>query len=289
VPARVSVFIGWSGPRSRAVAQALAGWLPEVIQAADTWVSEDMDRGAQWFATIGAHLKGAAYGLLCVTPENATEPWVLFEAGALALRTGEGLACPYLLDMAPAALAGPLAQLQAATANKVGTLQVVETINRLLDEGVRLSAERLRRAVDTWWPGLEAKLADARQVAAAPPAVPARSTDAKLDEVLEIVRTMQRSQGRVINTSESPIYSAFGATPSGSSDVLRALLQAMGYSPSEALLRVGRPKGLLDVALPAQPEPAPAERPPPAQRDPAAPEPRPGPVRHKIGKPRSHR
>jgi hypothetical protein len=82
VPAKVSVFIGWSGPRSRAVALALADWLPQVIQAATPWVSEAMDRGAQWFATIGAHLKNAEYGLLCVTPGNATEAWALRGRGA---------------------------------------------------------------------------------------------------------------------------------------------------------------------------------------------------------------
>src|SRR4051794_5290434 len=104
VPAKVTVFIGWSGPRSKAVAIAVRDWLPQVIQAAEPWLSEAMDRGAQWFTTIGTHLKTADYGLLCVTPENAEEPWVLFEAGALALRTSERLACPYLLDMVPAAL-----------------------------------------------------------------------------------------------------------------------------------------------------------------------------------------
>jgi len=221
----VSVFIGWSGPRSKAVAIALAEWLPQVIQAATPWVSEDMDRGAQWFATIGSHLKTADYGLLCVTAENAAEPWVLFEAGALALRTGEGLACPYLLDMAPAALQGPLAQLQAATANRDGTEQVVETINRLLDDGVRLPPDRLSRVFDRWWPDLDAKLEAARHVAPVAAVVPARSADDKLNELLDIARALQRAEGRVITTTAENLGLGPILIPRSAGPVRQGLLQ----------------------------------------------------------------
>jgi hypothetical protein len=259
VPARVSVFIGWSGPRSKAVALALKDWLPQVIQAATPWVSESMDRGAQWFATIGKHLMAAHYGLMCITPENARQQWVLFEAGALALRTSEQLACPYLLDLGPAELDGPLGQLQAATANKDGTWKVVETINRLLDDGTQLPGERLQKSFDTWWPELEAKLGEARQIATATAAVPSRSLEDKLDEVLEIVRLMQRSGGRSLfetNTAIPP-YDPFGLTPPQ-------------FSP-EVTRKVGQVLGLLSVIPPTQDDAQPHT------------------VRHKIGKPKKPR
>lgn len=190
------------------MAVAFRDWLPQVIQAAEPWLSESMDRGAQWFATIGAQLKTAAYGILCVTPENAGEPWVLFEAGALAIHTSERLACLYLLDMTPAGLPQPLGQLQAATADREGTWQVIETINSLLDDSVRLPDGRLRRAFDkwwqdleVWWQDLEVRIKAAREIAHELPAAPARSTDEKLDEVLEIVRALQRSGARVLDTT----------------------------------------------------------------------------------------
>jgi hypothetical protein len=246
----VAVFIGWSGPRSKAVALAFKEWLPLVIQAAIPWVSEDIDRGAPWFTTIGTHLTEAHYGLLCVTPENVTEPWVLFEAGALALRTGEGLACPYLLDMTPAALAGPLAQLQAATANRDGTWRVVETVNRLLDAEAQLPAERLRKAFDKWWSELEGRLAEARQVAAAPAQVPDRSADDKLDELLEIARAQQRSEGRVFDTT-----TAFLPLGGGAPQVFTNL----GLSPAPKIGDMPV-RGLLTYLPPAPPsEPAPTK------------------------------
>lgn len=100
-------------------------------------------------------------------------------------------------------MVGPLAQLNAAIADRDGTQRVVETINGLLDDGTRLPAERVRRTFDRCWPELEARLDQARQVAAAPAVVPERSMEAKLDEVLEIARALQRSEGRmVIDTSQ---------------------------------------------------------------------------------------
>ncbi len=276
MPAKVtvSVFLGWSGPRSKAVAQALANWLPQVIQAVTPWLSESMDRGAQWFATIGVHLKGADYGLLCVTPENATEPWVLFEAGALAIHTSERLTCPYLLDMTPAQLGQPLGQLQAAAADKDGTWQVVQTMNRVLDEPVRLPEDRLRRAFDQWWPELEGQLGAARKIAAAQPTAPERSDADKLDEILETVRALQRAEARGIDVTGTRIIDSRASLPltagpihviGGAGDIrgLSALggFPAGSFTDPEIKTYLGG-RGLLAYAPP--PIDAPAPPPPPA-------------------------
>ena len=230
--ASVSVFLGWSGPRSKAIALAFADWLPQVIQAAVPWISEDIERGAQWFAKIGTHLKAADYGLLCVTPENRTEPWVLFEAGALALKTGEAFACPYLLDMAPHDLAGPLVQLQAATADHDGTKKVVATINGLLEDGgARLPEGRLDKVFNQWWPELESKIQEARQVAVAPAAVPARPQGDKLDEILDGVRALLKLESRVTNVSDFiPIAAPLGGGVKISDPLVRQqVMTSLGY------------------------------------------------------------
>ena len=46
---RQKVFISWSLPRSKAVAEALHDWLPIVVPSIETWMSAaDFDKGAKW-------------------------------------------------------------------------------------------------------------------------------------------------------------------------------------------------------------------------------------------------
>src|SRR3989304_7947901 len=79
------VFIGWSGNQSKAVAEALPSWLPRVIQAIQPFMSElDIPSGAKWQSTLDDELMTADFGIVCLTPENLSSPWVLFESGALS-------------------------------------------------------------------------------------------------------------------------------------------------------------------------------------------------------------
>ena len=79
----MKIFISWSGPRSKAMAEALKEWLPNVIQAVDPWVSSsDIDAGMRWTPALAEQLQQTQLGILCLTAENLNAPWLLFEAGA---------------------------------------------------------------------------------------------------------------------------------------------------------------------------------------------------------------
>jgi len=68
----MKVFISWSGETSKAVATALYDWLPEVIQNGQPWISNhDIHLGEQ--------LPELKIGILCLTPDNLSAPWILFE------------------------------------------------------------------------------------------------------------------------------------------------------------------------------------------------------------------
>lgn len=157
----MNVFISWSGARSRAVAEALRAWLPRVIQAARPWTSdEDISAGSRWLSEIQAELSKASLGIICVTPENQSTPWLLFEAGALSKALTESHVCPLLLDLAPSQLVGPLAQFQASTADREGIERIVATLNRALGEN-GVAQEDLREIVDVWWPRLQTPISHA--------------------------------------------------------------------------------------------------------------------------------
>src|SRR5688572_16881222 len=96
----MKVFISWSGARSYAVASALRDWLPSVIQALEPWMSAaDIQRGAQWPLQIATRLAECNVGIICLTPENLNEKWILFEAGALSKILDRAHVCTYLIAL----------------------------------------------------------------------------------------------------------------------------------------------------------------------------------------------
>ena len=79
------VFLSWSGERSKSLALALKTWLPDVVQRLDPWISaKDIDRGTRWGVELSRELEKTDIGIVCLTPENVTAPWILFESGALS-------------------------------------------------------------------------------------------------------------------------------------------------------------------------------------------------------------
>lgn len=228
----MNVFISWSGEASRRVAEALRDWLPQVIQAVRPWMSAaDIDKGARWAAEVAAKLEGTTVGILCIAPDNLTAPWLLFEAGALSKTLTNTYVCPYLLTVDVAAIEGPLAQFQAARANRDDTLRLVRTINGALGDNA-LKEGQLETAFTKWWPELEPRLTQAAAVAGqGQPAAPVRTDRSILEEILDVVRTVgrdasEREQRERLNVA---IGRALGAAGTGTTT-------AAQLSPSDRAL-----------------------------------------------------
>ena len=150
--------------------------------------SADIGAGARWSGKVAEALAVTKIGILCVTAENQREPWLLFEAGALAKTLDDTFVCPYLIQMRASDLTqGPLTQFQAKLADRQGTLDLVSTVNTALGPDA-LEPERLRRLFDRSWPHLEKKL---KALPASPPNVQ-RPPDELLTEILETVRSLAR-------------------------------------------------------------------------------------------------
>lgn len=189
----MKVFISWSKSQSHKVALALKEWLPSIIQTIDPYVSsEDTDKGSRWNTEIVKELEQASYGILCVTKENINEPWLLFEAGALSNKISQSLVCPFLFDLKPSQVKGPLEQFQATVFEKDDVRKLVIAINKASGEHA-LKEDLLGKTFDKWWPDLETKLQSLKSSQSSDiPAVEKAPQDDIIEKVLDVVRTNQR-------------------------------------------------------------------------------------------------
>ena len=57
-----------------------------VIQSAKPWMSEtDIEKGTRGLSELAKALEAIKVGISCLTPENLSAPWLLFEAGARSI------------------------------------------------------------------------------------------------------------------------------------------------------------------------------------------------------------
>lgn len=186
----MKIFISWSGKRSQALANAIRDWLPNVIQAIEPWVSaDDIDKGSRWSTDIAIQLEESKIGIICLTPENLEAQWILFEAGALSKTLKKTYVCPYLFEVEPADIKGPLVQFQSTRANKNDTLKLIHTINQALEDEA-LPKEKLNEAFEVWWPKFEKSLENIPYIETKQE--PQRSDREILEEILELVREQTR-------------------------------------------------------------------------------------------------
>lgn len=194
----MNIFISWSGDRSRLIAESIRVWLPKVMQSVKPWMSDqDISAGARWLTEVASTLNTTSIGLICVTPENQHNPWLLFEAGALSKTLEQTCVCPIVFEMTPGQLDGPLTQFQANNLDRIGIGKVLTTINSGLGDR-RLEAQQLDEILDVWWPKLEEKL-QAIPNAIAPTAI--RTTGDQLEELLALSREQLRRENIRIEAS----------------------------------------------------------------------------------------
>jgi len=198
----MNVFLSWSGEESKAVAQALYFWLPEVIQSVRPWMSQqDLVAGVRWSNEIQGNLRQSAFGIICVTPSNRSAPWLNFEAGAISNNLGAVNVVPYIFRLGFADLSGPLTQFQGKEATLEGTRGVIGALNKSLgDNG--LDGRRLENAFNKLWPDLEEKLKAIPQTSEAKASeeeAKNRTEQDKLDEVLLLLRRVAATPTERLN------------------------------------------------------------------------------------------
>lgn len=138
----MDILISWSGPPSRAVAEALKEYLPMIVNAFNPWLSSaDIDKGSRWSSELAEALTSAKAGIICLMPNNLPAPYILFEAGALSKTVEKSFVRTLLIGMEPSDVSGPLALFQATKPTKDDLLQLLKTLNRALGENALKDAQ----------------------------------------------------------------------------------------------------------------------------------------------------
>ena len=154
----MKVFIAWSGDSSKLVSQILHEWLPCVLPYVKPWMSEeDIGKGTIWNVELWKNLKKADFGILCLVPENITEHWVIFEAGALSGGRAYDRVSPFLLGIESSDLPVPLRQFQCTHFTKKDVLRLFQRLNKLTING-RLNEKKLQESFRRYWVKLRKKL-----------------------------------------------------------------------------------------------------------------------------------
>lgn len=188
----VKVFISWSGEPSRSIAKALRDWIPTVVQHIQPWMSdEEIKSGSRWNDEVGAALDETNFGVVCVTASNQHEPWLMFEAGALAKRLEVARVVPLCLDLAPADVTGPLSSFQGRCLDEDGMKRLVQEMMILRENPpAQGQIDCLFKAM---WPTLESQVRKA-ELQSPGPRPSQRSSQEMLEELVERVRRIERDQ-----------------------------------------------------------------------------------------------
>lgn len=233
----MKVFFGWSGETSHSVALALSSWLPKVIQAVRPFVSsEDIAKGARWSLVIAKELQDSSFGIICVTKENSESAWINFEAGALSKEIETAQVTPFLFNLRPAEIEGPLKQFQLVVNEKSDILKLVKDINSRLGEN-RLEEPNLQDTFEMWWSALNERLKGI-QFEAGTPVRQSRGTTEMVEELLELTRTQQREMASFLRLSSflpQPTFSgqvgpAEQVSTNSAGQRLRALRENLGLT-----------------------------------------------------------
>ncbi len=190
----MKVFISFSGDRSLRVARALRDWIPQVVQAARPFLSEDIPKGSNWPAELAAALNDCTFGIVCLTPESIGQPWTLFEAGALSKAMGgeKAYVCPYLVGLTEPDVPNPLGLLQLTIANEDDTLRLMKSLNARLPDASRLPDPTLEKVFKRSWAELRDELKTIGESGI--PAEHPRNDRELLEDILGLLRAQEQRE-----------------------------------------------------------------------------------------------
>lgn len=239
----MKVFISWSGTSSQQIAEVLRQWIPKVMQSADAFLSsEDIEKGDFWASALAKSLDESSFGIVCITPENKSAPWLHFEAGAIRRSVGKGNVSPLLFGVKTSALPAPLAQFQCTRCTKSDLKKLFSSINQrssnpLVDDQWEFSFESA-------WPKMNEELKEAAKAdSSSPQPEKERTAEELLDRVLALLMVQNRRLADLRPHDSVPID-----LPVSRGDLLRARHAANSFIDECEKFDVVPSAGALEMA-----------------------------------------
>lgn len=152
----MKVFVSWSGEFSKEIAEVLKKWIPCIVQSAEVFFSaDDIEKGTNWDKILTNELSECNYGIICLTSNNISAPWINFEAGAIA-KSLESRVSALMVDVKPSDIKGPLSRYQATKLEKNDFFKLITSINNALENPLEITMlENLFNAI---WGSLEGEI-----------------------------------------------------------------------------------------------------------------------------------
>jgi hypothetical protein len=251
------VFVSWSKD-SQSAAKLFCDWLPKVIQQVRVWHSEHIESGARWFATLSESLSANDFGVLMVTKKNHNEPWLQFEAGALA-KALHAKVTPVFCNLSPLdVVSTPLQHLQGVRADQEGFRKLISDVNaacaKPLGQGI------LEDSFKKHWPEFDEAFREIKFESEAAPAVKAETETietriARIEDVLvAILRSSNQTTdalGRVVQALISQMSAPTGSGGYTTGSVVGA--GPLGTPPPPGMAGLGLLSGGLFGTVPGLP------------------------------------
>lgn len=185
------IFISWSKERGLALARALNEFVPNVLQDVRPFFSPDIEKGTQWAYEIAKALEECVFGIICVTPESIAEPWLNFEAGAVASMLSKRMS-PIIVGLSKSDITPPLSNYTLTDTGEQDVRRLMSDLNSKLERP--LSDERFKTAFAVHWPALAEELLKIENMSPEASKSSPRSLENKVDELLALARQQSADQ-----------------------------------------------------------------------------------------------
>lgn len=192
---KVNLFITWSKEPSKTIAKHLQMLLVDVLHIRPFMSDVDIESGSAWFKEICGGLSQSDRGIVLLAANSLDSPWVWWEAGALAGRTGFGNVHSVLVNITSANVPSPLDQYQhTICTDKAQVKKLVDDLRQFaVPDHCPVSMDRV---FESQWPEFSRRVDEAIRAAGDAATPPKLSQDAMLEQILGALKAMQASPPR---------------------------------------------------------------------------------------------